>query len=882
MLLAAMVAAVSAVEAPDPLALEAQYARQVRPLLQRYCWSCHDDGRRKGGISLEALQARITPKDSATWTHAKDVLDVSAMPPEGKPQPTREERDLLIAWIAQSLQRHESENRENRGGTLVRRINQRAYGTMMRTLLDVPVPDKLLELFPEDGTVHGYDTVGSGMYATADLYELYQRSAAQVLDLALPTGPKPEVVSGNLREGDLAVAIADRDGMQRKLAMLKAKDPRLSGRNGKPSVHIEAAIMTAIAKHYQSRKDADPSGTTATPKWQDDPAIIGVVEEVVAKRAAEVEQMRQGPAPKWALGAIYRNSQDANFPFTVPVAGHYLIRARLWNTDPEVLLPVRLRVGERIVARFLPAADAANAKVHEHRLFLTPGKIHVGLRVDWESDQVRAHLRPFSKPNSKPKQGPNHARSPGGGGTNVVVDEFEISGPHFHSWPPPATQRVFFQGPDAAPTREYAEEICARFLRRATAEVCDPRLASRYADLIMAEYAATKDFAASVKHGLAAILASPRFLYLLEAQREQPDQRRTLSGAELARRLAYAFWSDLPDEALGARAASGELLQDGPLRDEVRRMLLDPRSRAFREAFTRQWLHLDKLASLSVPIETFPLFDEHLREEVAAESVAFFSEILDRDLGLTTFIASDFAMLNQRLAHLYGIPGVVGPQLRRVPLPAGSHRGGVLTQASVLMVTGNGMVTSPVLRGVLILERFLGEPPGAPPPNVPALDRITTVGEDGLPFTARQRLALHREVVSCARCHDRIDPLGLAFEHYDAMGRWLEQQPLLVPTTGADGKVTQKLVLRGIVASGAFPDGVTFDGPDELRRRLLERKDRFLTCFVENLMIYVLGRELQGSDRPIVAGILARSAAKGHGLRSVLEELVLSEAFRTK
>jgi hypothetical protein len=196
------------------------------------------------------------------------------------------------------------------------------------------------------------------------------------------------------------------------------------------------------------------------------------------------------------------------------------------------------------------------------------------------------------------------------------------------------------------------------------------------------------------------------------------------------------------------------------------------------------------------------------------------------------------------------------------------------------MTTSHGMVTSPVRRGVLVLKRFLDDPPGNPPPNVPALDRVRNLRDDGLPLTPRERLEMHQEVVSCARCHLRIDPPGLALEHFDAIGQWHDRQTLSMPFIVQKGKL--KMVERDIITAGTLAEGGSFADSDELKARLLDHQDAFVHNFIECLLVYALGREIQGSDRPSIDDLARQAGLHGHGLRTLVEAVVLSDLFRTK
>ena len=264
-------------------------------------------------------------------------------------------------------------------------------------------------------------------------------------------------------------------------------------------------------------------------------------------------------------------------------------------------------------------------------------------------------------------------------------------------------------------------------------------------------------------------------------------------------------------------------------------------------------------------------FDAALLDSARDESVAFFSEILDKNLSVLNFVDSDFAMLNGRIALHYGIAGITGNEFRRVALPPNSHRGGVLTQASVLIATSNGMVTSPVRRGAFVMERLLGVGPGTPPPNVPALDKIPPAKDDGTLFTPLERLAMHRENRSCARCHDKIDPLGAGLENFNAIGVWndkLALRPLVGPPMNPQRNRTEPphWVMRDADVHGTLLDGTPYNGPEELKQRLMDRKDRFVRSLAENLTIYALG---EGWSFPTVRRWTVFAAHGGGSIQAI-------------
>ena len=295
----------------------------------------------------------------------------------------------------------------------------------------------------------------------------------------------------------------------------------------------------------------------------------------------------------------------------------------------------------------------------------------------------------------------------------------------------------------------------------------------------------------AARRAIKAVLSSPKFLYLREPAGPLDDYA-------LASRLSYFLWSTMPDETLLALAAKGELHKPDVLRAQVERMLNHPKAQAFTENFTGQWLSLRDIDANTPDKVLYPEFEELLQWSAVRETQLFFEELLKQDLSVKNFIDSDFAMLNGRLAKHYGIPGVEGVAFRKVALKPEYHRGGVLTQASVLKVTANGTTTSPVVRGVWVLDRILGQPAPPPPANVPAIEPDIRGAT-----TIREQLAKHRATENCAGCHSRIDPPGFALENYDVIGGWreryrfvAEQKDRVNNRTGAARQISRRLAVR--------------------------------------------------------------------------------------
>jgi hypothetical protein len=310
-----------------------------------------------------------------------------------------------------------------------------------------------------------------------------------------------------------------------------------------------------------------------------------------------------------------------------------------------------------------------------------------------------------------------------------------------------------------------------------------------------------------------------------------------------------------------ALAAANSLQDPAVLAEQVRRMLADPKSRALVDNFGAQWLTLRNVDLRTPNREMFPAFDEPLRQAMKQETLEFFSGVLREDRSVLEFLDADYTYLNERLAVHYGIPGVAGPEFRKVAL-TDQRRGGVLTQASILTITSNPTRTSPVKRGKWILEQLLGTPAPPPPPGVEELseDAAQIAGA-----TLRERMEKHREVASCASCHARMDPLGFGLENFDAVGSWRDLE-------GASP----------IDASGAMPDGAAFNGPAELKQVLLAREEEFSRCLADKMLAYALGRGTTSADRRVVHDLVEKMAADGHKLSRLILEVASSEPFRMR
>jgi hypothetical protein len=437
--------------------------------------------------------------------------------------------------------------------------------------------------------------------------------------------------------------------------------------------------------------------------------------------------------------------------------------------------------------------------------------------------------------------------------------------------------------PASASPRQDAERLIRSFLPRAFRRPVDEELVRHYIAIVHAALDRGEPFEEAMIRGYKAALCSPHFLFFIEPVDPARGTHRTeLDPHAIAVRLSYFLWSSSPDDELRRLADSGELRRPDVLRAQVERMLGDPRARRFTANFAGQWLDLRNINATSPDPQIYREFDDFLFWSMPRETERFFEEVLRADLPLTEFVHSDSTFLNERLARHYGIPGVSGGELRKVELPPDAHRGGVLTQASILKVTADGTRTSPVLRGKWVLERIVGEPPQPPPPDIPALEPDIRGAT-----TIRQQLDKHRNTPACASCHRRIDPPGFALESFDVIGGWRDFYRASRP--GRRGLVELAnypgvRVPRGldVEVGGTTPEGRAFRTIDDYKRILLADPDRLARNLARKLLTYATGADIQFADREVVDALVARCRSQGYGFRSLLHEVVQSRVFLHK
>ena len=446
----------------------------------------------------------------------------------------------------------------------------------------------------------------------------------------------------------------------------------------------------------------------------------------------------------------------------------------------------------------------------------------------------------------------------------LIVDTVEVEGPITLEADRKKRDGLF-------PTKDgdfaEAQSCLRRFAERAWRRPVSDSELERYLALIKNEVGAGESFRAAYRSALVAMLTSKNFYYLEEGS--PAERRSTVNDWELASRLSYFFWNSLPDDELFAAARNGNLNKPETLRAQVGRLMADSKAARFAESFPKQWLQLHRVGQFPPDTELYPDYDKWLEECLVLESTGYFGEMFAKNLPLRDFLASNWTMLNPRLALHYGLPSPEGTELRRVALNPETHRGGLLTQASVLSLTSDGTRHRPVHRGVWVSEAIFGRTPPPPPPNVEPLEPTPI---DKPKATIRQQLEAHATHAICASCHRNIDPLGFAFDEFDAIGRFRTHEKV-AGGNGDDPPVNP---------SGALPDGRTYADADEFKKLMADDADRFAVAFVEQLATYALRREMTIDDESELHAIAAAAKQDDHRLRSLIERFALSPLFRKR
>lgn len=797
------------------------------------CVRCHTEGKAKGGFRMDELLAKPTIEGlDDPWKNVLDKLTSREMPPEDEAgRPADAEYEKQIGWLRGELEKSEQLTASARPRAQ-RRLNRAEYNRTVSDLFGLPM--RPADGFPPDDTLHGFDTVAEGLNTSVVLLDRYLDAAQAVAERVLETYPEQPPKADAFTTGANKVNGEEVPGF-------KLFDPnsflQFGGKDG-------------------------------------------------------VWDRRHWVGHAW--GADY-HARDAGM-YKVRVRG----RPRHFAPDERAI--VRLEVDERVHGIFdsPPAADRGdvlfetsvwiarrNATVPFVFTFVNgnPFGGAVDETVDYYPSCWQRHH------DAKGKHFPEHMgksgdawmpREPEGLDIRWIEDvRLEISGPHYDAWPPVGFQREFAAELNAKDLGAVIRAMLPMAFRRPVSE-------GEVANIVeFAESSAGADarFEEKLKAAITRILVAPEFLFLVEAvPAGTPRGGYQLTNWELASRLSYFLTGTMPDAELRAAAGRGELSDAEKLEGHVGRLLRDPRCvTALTEGFLNSWLHLDRLAGVMPEPKLFPHFGDDLKRSMAEEPKAFLAALLRENGRITELVDADYTWANERLAMHYGLKRetIRGSGLRRVELP-NRQRGGLLGMAGLLTLTSEATRTSPVKRGIFVLENIFNRPPPPPPPNAGEL-----IPGPASAKSIRDHLALHRENSACAGCHSRIDPWGLALENFDAVGAWRTEEPAWVdpsrPQQREEGGKTPTFAINANFElpsmSGAARDASGFDA---VRAELIDRRDDFARGFTEKLMIYALGRGLVISDYQRIEDAAAALRKGDYRLHALIRAIVRSPAFQTR
>lgn len=873
-----------------------------------YCGECHYEDA-NGGLDLSLLTFEPNNRDNlATWVRLIDRVSSGEMPPKKKEKrPSLEEAMALTHRIGSSVTSFEEDLTAREGRTVQRRLNSYEYENALRDLLNVPwaqVKDKL----PLDGEAYRFNKSGEALDISFVQMERYLGAADYAMRQAMASAferPKKTVYKIYARDAIGQNRYQPREnGTLSDRLMFPVLDSRAQPdvRGGRvPNSSPATREREAVGKVSSIFSDAGGYG------WGFNAPVAGNYRVRLKGYSVWVsgggigrwfyEGQGEEKAPVYWLPVWHRPNADEIWPgrnnepiglyaqssgqtrsigdmdFTpepsvgeieVQLAGGEsirtdamrLFRTRVNGTDEQYINPLATEEGmPGYAVQWLevtgPLDDASVSKGYE----LLFGNLPMRRVQGGEKGGVPLEMvEPYSAP---PVGGPPL-------GAPFVFPRSPISS---------VTVEVISK----APQRD-AQRLLRNFVQQAYRRSVQDADVQPFLGLFDREFQLGSGFARAMLTAYTGVLVSPSFVFV----EEKPGK---LDDWALATRLALFLWNSTPDAALRARAARGELHKPDVLMQETKRLLNDPKSRRFVDAFTDYWLDLRKIddTSPSATIYNDYELDEPLKLAALEETQLFFAELLRADLPARNVVASDFTYLNERLATHYGVDGVTGTKMRRVSLPPESERGGLMTMASVLKVTANGTTTSPVLRGHWITERILGIETRPPPPNVGAVEPDIRGA-----VTIRQQLAKHREHPSCASCHVKMDPAGFALESFDVMGAHREKYRAVAenvppePGYGMNGQAFAFHYGPPVDAAGELPDGRTFDDVKDFKRLILSDEPAIARNLAKQLVAFGTGAPVRYSDREELERILQRTSARDYGVRSLVEEIVRSELFQTK
>ncbi len=821
-----------------------EFDSAIRPVLKQACVACHGEETQEGNIRVDTLDPNLLHgNDIDWWLEIRAVLSTGEMPPPDDAELADADRAKVVEWLSNEIQVASIMRRASGEQSSFRRMTRYELNYALQDLLGLPY-SFANDLPPEANSEDGFQNSSEVLHMSVSQLETFRRLARKALTRATVRGERPAVLHWGVTMQDAGrIDWVKQNEQFEKVRAETADDP--TAQEQKLAQLEEQFSQPHPVPYFRNVT----TGRTVRANW----------EYYHAKHANEALESRRVMPDTFDHVAILPRGGNRRFTIElgnrVPDDGTMRVRVRAARVDAEdsgspglqllfgwqasnegrAVLPVSN--GERVIT--------ADPDRYEFLQWDVPlGEIYPRNSVR-KTSTMGAMPNPseyIRLVNSSVSQGP------------IRIDYVEVQAPVYDEWPPASHRRIFFDSERRDDEQQYAREVILAFMQRAWRRTISDDELGRKLQLFATMRPTCETFDEAVIEVLATVLASPQFLYVIGQGSDGPG----LANYELATRLSMFLWCSIPDAELRELAGSGRLQDERVLSEQVVRMLSDDRSTRLAKHFVHQWLDMQLLEFRSLPRHL-----ESLREAMQEEPIAFFAEMLRTDASVLDFLHADYTLLNEQLAQHYGVPEVKGNQFRRVALNPEQQRGGLLTQAGLLTMNSAGDDSHPLKRGVWLLESLLNDPPPPPPPAVPEID---LADPEIAKMSLKEQIEDHRNHAACRSCHAKIDPWGIAFENYDALGRWRDQ--IKDKPVDATSRLFNRQTLAGMLG---------------LKRYLLEhRQDQFVRAMVHKLTTYALGRPLTFSDRAQVDKITSRVRQQGDGLATMITLIATSDLFCTK
>ncbi len=782
--------------------------------LKTHCISCHGPDKEKGDLRIDQLSRDFTlGVDTHHWAEVIENINAGEMPPEDEPQPSQEEIAAFVAKLDTRIKEGKAARMAARPSVAHYRLSRQEYQNTVYDLLGVRYDPTKPGQLNEDTLWHGFERIGSQLSLSSSHMDRYYTAANVVLDRAFPT------ISSEARKVRKTAAELRYRGGEEEQEALK----RFGIKRPLRYLHFPGRIQPALQPNWFGKTGPEHSGL-------------------------------------------------------------YKLRIQASGVRPPGGQPAHLSIGTKTgeenvdgIIEFDITAPEDKPQVYEFSVFLEmPTDLHFCVvATDGVDRRGGAAFRNaiasrgyiFTHSSETALLNPNAPQMFDGEGngifSTVLLDWIEWEGPLVTE--EEKSRRNGVLPPDGA-TAEVVAEHLQRFAERAWRRPVKMAELEGFLKSYNADLEAGSEASDAWRGVMLRVLTSRHFIYLVEGE---PTAREQLTESELASRLSYFLWSSMPDDGLFAAASGGKLNGD-QLGKEVDRMLTDERLNRFIDDFSRQWLQLHRVGMFPPDKKLYATYDDWLESSMRSEPVEFFREMLTQNLPIDGFIDSDWTMVNARLCDFYGLPEPKSDRFQRVSLKPEDRRGGLLTMGAVLGLTSDGTRHRPVHRGVWLSETIFNKTPPPPPANV---DPIEPIPPEGDKVTVRKRLEVHATNANCASCHSRIDPLGFAWENYDAIGQWRDRE--MVPKGKGDDPFVD--------ASGVMPDGRrTFEGGDEFKQHLLKDRDKVARAFIEHLCTYALRRVLTVDDQDDLQLIENEAKKNDYRVKDIVRAVALSDLIQKR